>query len=60
MSDTRDNDICVRSARECVRLAQMTPDPELRHELLEMARDWMAAAMNGEQKYSNEIEEALA
>ena len=58
MSNSPENDICVRSARECVRLAQMTNDPELRHQLFEVARDWIAAATSGEQQYSIEIEEA--
>ena len=33
------------SRRECIRLARMSDDPELRYELFEMARNWMALAM---------------
>jgi hypothetical protein len=36
---------CLDYARECVRLAELTDDPELRNQLLQMAREWMAAAM---------------
>jgi len=32
-------------ARDCVRLAQLTDIPEI-HERLQMAREWMAAAMD--------------
>jgi hypothetical protein len=40
-----DND-CVGYARECVRLAGLTTDPQLREQLLRMAREWMAMAMH--------------
>jgi hypothetical protein len=35
-------------ARECVRLAHQTVDPEIREQLLQMAREWMAVAMHEE------------
>jgi hypothetical protein len=35
-------------ARDCVRLAHAVNDPVLRERLLQMARDWMAAAMGEE------------
>jgi hypothetical protein len=35
-------------ARECVRLARLTDDPEIRDQLMQMARDWMADAMGQE------------
>jgi hypothetical protein len=35
-------------ARECVRLARLADDPELRDQLLQLARDWMAEAMREE------------
>jgi hypothetical protein len=38
--------ICHESARECVRLARASDDPDLRHELFEMARHWMALALD--------------
>jgi len=44
MSPTPDAD-CIGYARECVRLAGLTQDPELRDQLLDMAREWMATAM---------------
>ena len=37
---------CVDYARECVRLAGLTADQEIRDQLLNMAREWMAAAMD--------------
>jgi hypothetical protein len=37
---------CVEYARECVRLAGLTKDLQLRDQLLNMAREWMAAAMH--------------
>jgi hypothetical protein len=32
-------------ARDCVRLAGMTDDPEMRESLMKMAREWMEAAV---------------
>jgi len=32
-------------ARECVRLAYLNPDPLVREQLFQMARDWMHLAM---------------
>jgi hypothetical protein len=37
---------CVDYARECVRLAGLATDQELREQLLQMARNWMAEAMH--------------
>ena len=37
---------CMGYARECVRLAGLTADQELREKLFEIARDWTAAAMD--------------
>lgn len=37
---------CVGYARECVWLAGLTKDVQLRDQLLNMAREWMAAAMH--------------
>jgi hypothetical protein len=39
---------CVDYARECVRLAGMAEDPEVRGGLLRLAREWMAAARREE------------
>jgi hypothetical protein len=33
-------------ARECVRLAGLTDDQQIRDQLLNMAREWMGAAMH--------------
>ena len=48
MYNFRPDRICHDSARECIRLARMSDDPELRYELFEMARQWMALAMEEE------------
>ena len=45
MAPTPDDD-CIGYARECVRLAGLAKDPELRDQLLNMAREWMATAMH--------------
>jgi hypothetical protein len=34
-------------ARECCRLARLTEDQRIQERLLEMAREWMTAAMQG-------------
>jgi hypothetical protein len=40
---TADKDCdCVSYACECVRLAKLTDDEELRRHLLELARQWLA------------------
>jgi hypothetical protein len=36
------------SGNECVRLAQLTDNPNIREQLPQMAREWMAAAMHEE------------
>jgi hypothetical protein len=35
----------VDYARECVRLAGLTQDPQIRDQLLSMAGEWMTSAM---------------
>ena len=37
---------CVAYARECVRLAELTDEPEIRDQLFALAREWTAAAMH--------------
>ena len=37
-------------ARDCVRLACGVKDPVVREQLLQMAREWMAAAMDEENR----------
>jgi hypothetical protein len=34
---------CLDYARECVRLAGLSEDPEVRERLIQMARQWMSA-----------------
>ena len=36
---------CGVCARECVRLAGLVEDAQIREQLLNMAREWMAVAM---------------
>jgi hypothetical protein len=36
----------VDYARECMRLAGLTDEPEIRDQLFALAREWMAAAMH--------------
>ena len=44
---TKDSD-CVGYARDCVRLATLTADEQIREQLMQMAREWMAVAMQEE------------
>ena len=39
---------CEGYAHECVRLAGLTDDHEIREQLFQMAREWMAQAMHEE------------
>jgi len=45
MAKIQSHRICEESARECIRLARMTDDPELRVELFKIARDWIEISM---------------
>ena len=58
MYNSRRDSICHDSARECIRLARMSDDPELRYELFEMARQWMALAMEEEYRDDGAMAEA--
>ena len=58
MYNFRGDSICHNSARECIRLARMSDDPELRYELFEMARQWMALAMEEEHRPEGTAAEA--
>jgi hypothetical protein len=40
---TADKD-CVDYARECIRLATLAKDSDIREHLLQLARDWIAQA----------------
>ena len=48
MSYFRSENICYAAAHECCRLADMTDDPEVRSELLKLARQWTALAIEEE------------
>jgi len=37
---------CVEYARECVRLAGLAENADMREHFLQLAREWMALAMN--------------
>jgi hypothetical protein len=37
---------CMGYARECVRLARLASDQQIREKLFAIARDWMAAALD--------------
>jgi hypothetical protein len=54
VSNYHSNRTCEVSARECVHLARLTDDPDLRNELFKMARDWMAVAMQEQQEQADE------
>jgi hypothetical protein len=43
-------------ARECVDLANLTADPQMRERFLQMAREWMAIAMNPSENARTEID----
>jgi phosphopantothenoylcysteine synthetase/decarboxylase len=40
---------CMAHARECVRLAGLTDDQEVRDQLIALARDWLVAARKKEE-----------
>jgi hypothetical protein len=54
---TTDNEY-VSYARDCVRLAGLTNDPELRERLLDMARAWMAVMREEEVPETNPLKPA--
>jgi hypothetical protein len=48
---------CMAHARECVRLAGLTDDQEVRDQLIALARDWIVAAMRKKKKKKKKKEE---
>ena len=40
------DDECVGYARECARLAALTTNNQIREQLMQLAREWMAFAMH--------------
>ena len=47
--------ICQDAAQECVRLARMTHDPERRVEFFQMAKGWMAMAMEQQEEWTLDL-----
>jgi hypothetical protein len=45
-------------ARECVDLANLTSDPQMRERFFQMAREWMAIAMHPSEDAQIEIQRA--
>ena len=43
-------------ARECVDLANLTADPQMRERFFQMAREWMAIAMHPSEDVRTEID----
>ena len=43
---TAPDKVCEDCARECVRLANLSTDPIIRDNLMQMAREWMALAVH--------------
>jgi hypothetical protein len=48
---------CMAHARECVRLAGLTDDQEVRDQLTALARDWIVAARRKKKKKKEEEED---
>jgi phosphopantothenoylcysteine synthetase/decarboxylase len=46
-------------ARECVRLAGLTDDQEVRDQLIDLARDWLVAAMKKEKEEDDDDSKVL-
>ena len=46
---------CVNYARECVRLAELTKDLQLRDHLVKIARAWMATAMREDAQETHSV-----
>ena len=49
MAKPLDAEKCMAHARECVRLAGLTDDQEVRDQLIALARDWIVAARKEEE-----------
>ena len=50
MAKPLDAEKCMAHARECVRLAGLTDDQEVRDQLIALARDWIVAARKEEEE----------
>ena len=49
---------CMAHARECVRLAGLTDDQEVRDQLIALARDWIVAARKQEEEEEEEDDDS--
>jgi len=54
MAKPLDVEKCMAHARECVRLAGLTDDQEVRDQLIALARDWIVAARKEEQEVEDD------
>jgi phosphopantothenoylcysteine synthetase/decarboxylase len=50
---------CMAHARECVRLAGLTDDQEVRDQLIALARDWIVAARKEEEEEDDDDSKVL-
>jgi|SRR6516165_12547233 len=50
---------CMAHARECVRLAGLTDDQEVRDQLITLARDWIVAARKQEEEEDDDDSKVL-
>jgi phosphopantothenoylcysteine synthetase/decarboxylase len=50
---------CMAHARECVRLAGLTDDQEVRDQLIALARDWIVAARKHEEEEDDDDSKVL-
>jgi len=50
---------CMAHARECVRLAGLTDDQEVRDQLIALARDWIVAARKKEEEEDDDDSKVL-
>jgi hypothetical protein len=49
---------CMAHARECVRLAGLTDDQEVRDQLIALARDWIVAARKHEEEEEDDDDDS--
>ena len=49
---------CMAHARECVRLAGLTDDQEVRDQLIALARDWIVAARKQEEEEEDDDDDS--
>jgi hypothetical protein len=50
---------CLAHARECVRLAGLTDDQEVRDQLIALARDWLVAARKKKEEEEDDDSKVL-